>query len=88
MTLSCWITRQRPYIIRPSLRESEDKAMDAAHVNAQETRQANEAARAEAARNRARAIASLQDILGDSTATAAERLEAARLIVELGRAIL
>lgn len=61
--------------------------MDAVHVKSQETRRANEVARVEAARNKARAIASLQDILGDSTVTAAERLEAARLIVELGRAV-
>lgn len=60
--------------------------MDAAHRKAQETRLANEAARAEAARNKVRALASLQEILGDSTATNAERLEAARLIVELDKA--
>lgn len=54
--------------------------MDAVHRKAQATRLANEAARLEIAQNRARAIESLQQILEDSTATTAERLEAARLL--------
>ncbi len=61
--------------------------MDAAHRKAQETRIANEAARLEALQNRARAVESLQEILADSTATTAERLEAARLILQMDRAV-
>lgn len=60
--------------------------MDAAHRKAQATRLANEAARLEIAQNRARAIESLQQILEDSTATTAERLEAARLILQMDKA--
>ena len=60
--------------------------MDAAHKKAQATRLANETARLEIAQNRARAIESLQGILEDTTATTAERLEAARLILQMGKA--
>ena len=60
--------------------------MDKAHEKAQATRLANEAARLEIAQNRARAIESLQEILADATATTGERLDAARLILQMGKA--
>lgn len=64
--------------------------MDKAHMKAQETRKANEAKRAEAARKAAEELAEtvkgLNEIVNSTEATTEEKLEAARLIVELKKA--
>ena len=61
--------------------------MDNAHMKAQETRKANEAKRAEAARKATEELAvtvkGLNRILADPEASREERLKAAELIVEL-----
>ncbi len=57
--------------------------MDAAHEKARQTRARHEAARLESLEQKRRFIAGVQKILDDPESTNAERLEAARLVVEL-----
>ena len=59
--------------------------MDAAHEKARQTRARHEAARLESLEQKRRFVTSVQKILDDPESTRAERLEAARLIVELER---
>lgn len=60
--------------------------MDAAHEKARETRARLEAERLRAKEQKRAFIAGVQRILDDPEATNAEKLEAARLVVELERA--
>lgn len=57
--------------------------MDESHKKAQATRQRLEAERLRAQKQKNAFIAGEQRILGDPESTRAERLEAARLVVEL-----